>query len=135
MRDPVTRLPDSISTGSDDRLLRGLYKAFDEDSEQPSDNLPAWGDTYALPWCLVIHEQLAAVQRLALELGKVKVEVAEDCRLGVGEGDSFWTEGDGFVDKVCEGLAPLSAEQREYFAKLCYATPEKQRWLLGLVLP
>jgi hypothetical protein len=129
---PRTRLPDSISASGEDPLLRRFYRSFGEDPDAPSDNLPAWGDVYALPWCLVIHEQLGAVERLAAELRKAGVELARDCKLGVGEGDSFWSARDGFTRMTRERLAPLTAAQKGHFAKLCYESPERQRWLLGL---
>lgn len=132
--EPVTLMldvPDTLVPAHCDFIEDDLLEQFAKRHDLSEDEVPSWGDMFKLPWCVLLHEQLGAVQAIAAGLKKQGATLAKNCKLGVGEDDNFWDSQGSFARRARDEVAALPREQQADFAALCFESPKKQRWLLG----
>lgn len=122
---PATLVPAHCDFVEGDLLARFAKLHGLDDGETPS-----WGDMFELPWCVLLHEQIGAVQAIAAGLKKQEATLAKNCKLGVGEDDNFWESRDSFARRSRDNVAALPREQQADFAAICFESPRKQQWLL-----
>ncbi|HEX4478588.1 MAG TPA: hypothetical protein VH142_26080, partial [Polyangiaceae bacterium] len=119
----MLKLPkDAIPGHSDDSADDEILSKFENVS---------WGDIYELPWCVLVHEQIAAAHEIASALKKQKIQFAEDCKISVGAYDSSWDDVDEFEKRSRDNVAALLEEEQAAFAAACFEDPKRQRWLLA----
>lgn len=126
---PRAEIPSHIDLcEEEDRVLPRFAKLH---GLERGGDLPAWGDDYQLPSCVLTHEHIAAARAIAAGMREMGLELGEDCRVGVGGHDSFEDELEHYAALAREGVLGLPEDQQADFAALCFVDPGKQAWLLG----
>jgi|KBSSwiStaDraftv2_1062776.scaffolds.fasta_scaffold663628_2 hypothetical protein len=127
---PDTAIPVHIDDTEDDAVLAGFYERHGIDQDDAVDDAtPSWGDAYALPAVVLIHELVEAANRLGQRLREAGLPVADDCGCYAGDHDSYWGRWDGFADRARDAVRALPEAQRHDIAAMCYASPERRLWL------
>jgi hypothetical protein len=106
-----------------DLLDDNLLAKFGERHGLDASEVPEWGDMYELPWCLLLSEQIAAVDRIVAGLRAQEHHVAAACAAGVGDDDSFWDSAETFRRMARDAVAAMPAGQQADFAALCLFDP------------
>ncbi|HEY1547568.1 MAG TPA: hypothetical protein VGG28_07105 [Kofleriaceae bacterium] len=121
---PADKIPGHSDDSGGDEVLARFHAAH-------GTHEPTWGDTNGLPWCVLIHEQLAAAHEIVDALKQQGVKLAKTCKVGVGAYDSFWQDDDKLARMSLASVAAMPRARRADFAVLCFESPDRQRWLLG----
>lgn len=120
---PRSRVPthiDDVDGGVIAKFAR-LHGLDPENEEE----VPSWGDMYKLPWCALIHEQVAAAEAIAQGLKKQGHKLAKGCETGAGEDDNFWESAASFARMARSELTALPKAQQADFLAVCFEKRKK----------
>lgn len=93
----------------------------------------SWQEGF-LPETLYCYEMIRAAEAIAAELRQAGSRIADDCEGGYERHELLVTDADDQLRRVQKRLRLDldSLDATEGLARLCYGTPEKQQWLVGL---
>jgi hypothetical protein len=129
------------SFGDDDPLLQTFRYRFGFQQTRPDvgpfdEDLSIGWEEEQLPTCLFVYEMVQCAQAVATAIAGAGIPVVPGCLGGYARHDSFASSREN-------QLAVIKSELREHltevealqaFSRLCYATAEKQSWLVDLPL-
>ena len=125
--------------GADDPSLQAFRFRFGYQETRPDvgpfDESPSlsWKEG-ALPECLFRYEMIRAAEHIAVVLGERGLPVSDRCRGGYARHDDLFDDAAAELERVERRLHShfTRRDAVEEFARLCYAMPDKQTWLLNL---
>jgi hypothetical protein len=125
--------------GAEDLAINTFRYRFGLQETRPDvglfDETPSvsWQEGF-MPETLYCYEMLQAAQAIAAGLRQAGHRMADDCEGGYARHELLITDAEDQLRLVQKRLRLDldSTEAVEGLARLCYATPEKQQWLVGL---